>query len=42
MPSEKIQQFDTNLETTMSNLPNGSGTLRFRNSVLVQKVFPSL
>ena len=42
MSSEEVHQFDTNLETTMSNLPNGRGTLRSRNSVLVQKVFPSL
>ena len=39
--SEKIKLFDTNLEPTMSNLANGRVTLKFNNSVLVQKS-PSL
>ena len=37
MSSEKIKLFDTNLEPTMSNLDNDRGTLKFNNSVLVQK-----
>ena len=40
--SEKIKPFDTNLEPTMSNLANGRVTLKFNNSVLVQKIFSFL
>ena len=40
--SEKIKPFDTNLESTMSNLANGGVTLKFNNSVLVQKSSSSL
>ena len=37
--SEKIKPFDTGLEPTMSNLPNGRVNLKFNYSALVQKVF---
>ena len=35
--SEKIKPFDTNFESTMSNLANGKVILKFNNFVLVQK-----
>ena len=35
--SEKNKLFGTNLEPTMSNLANGRVTLKYNNSVLVQK-----
>ena len=34
---EKIKLFDTSLELTKSNLANGRVTLKFNNSVLVEK-----
>ena len=37
--SEKIKPFYTNLEPTMSDLPNGRVNVKFNNSVLVQKNF---
>ena len=40
--SGKMKSFDTNLELTMSNLTNGTVTLKFNNSVLVQKHFSTL
>ena len=40
--SEKIKPFDTNLEPTMSSLANGKIILKFKNAVLVQKIFSSL
>ena len=40
--SERIKQFDTNLEPTMSNLANGRVILKFNNSVLKQKSSISL
>ena len=39
--SEKVKSFDTGIEPTMSNLANGRVDLKFQNSVLVQKSFPS-
>ena len=39
--SKNIELFDTNLEPTMSNLASGRVTLKFDNSVLVQKMFYS-
>ena len=36
---EKKKSFDTNLKPIMSNLANGRVTLKFKNSVLVQKFF---
>ena len=35
--SEKNKLFGTNIEPTMSNLANGRVTLKYNNSVLVQK-----
>ena len=39
MSSWKIKPFDTNLELTISNLANGRLILKFKISVLVQKMF---
>ena len=39
---ENIKPFDTNLAPTMTDLANGRGTLKFNNSVLVQKKLSSL
>ena len=39
---EKIKPFDTNLEPTMPNLANARVSLKFSNSVLVQKNASSL
>ena len=35
--SEKTKQVNTDLEPTMSNLPNGKVSLKFNNSFLVQR-----
>ena len=40
--SEEIKPCGTSLEPKMSNLANGRVNLKFNNSVLVQKSFPSL
>ena len=37
--SEKIKQFDTDIEPTVTNLAYGGVNLKFNNSVLVKKVF---
>ena len=36
--SKKIESFDTNLETTVSNLANGRVILKSSNSALVEKI----
>ena len=40
--SEKIKEFDTGIELTVSNLANGGVNLKFNNSVFMQKSFSSL
>ena len=39
MSSEKDEPFDNYLGTVMSNLAKGRVTLKFNNSVLIQKIF---
>ena len=39
MSSEKDEPFDSYLGTVMSNLAKGRVTLKFNNSVLIQKIF---
>ena len=38
--SERIRPFDINLEPTISNLANGKLSLKFNNSVFLQKYLP--
>ena len=39
---ENVKPFDTNLEPTVFNLSNGKEILKFKNCVLVLKIFSSL
>ena len=40
MTPEKVKQFDPSLASIMSNLANLSVSLKFSNSVLVEKILP--